>query len=334
MARRIIVAQWLASTNHWAERATMKKYIAQRLLGFLIVLIDVSILSFLLVALSGNDPAEIIARRDNINATQEQIDAVRVEMGLDQPLPVRYFKWLGGMFSGDMGMSIYSYRPIVQDLAAYFPVTFALTGMALLWILGLSIPIGLLCARFHGGAVDHVTRGVTIVGICLPSFWLGFLLLIAFAVNLSLFKVLPEPGIKGYMLPSFALALPIVCAVIRLLRASLLSELSSDYVQYAKARGLSSGRILTRHVMRNALPPIITVFCQYLGYLIAGGAVVESVFSLKGIGSYLVGCVTASDATAVATCIVMIAAVFVLANLLGDIVNRLLCPWMVRNEHG
>ena len=312
----------------------MRQYIRKRLLGFLIVLVGVSILSFLLLAFSGKDPAEIIARRGNINASPELIEAVRVEMGLDKPLPIQYLNWVKGLFTGDMGISIYSFRPISQDLAEYFPTTLSLVGLSLVWIVLLTIPVGLMCARFRGGAADHVTRGLTILGICLPTFWLGFLLLLIFAIQLPVFQVLPEPGLKGFILPSFALAVPVACGMIRIFRSTLLSELSKDYVRFARARGLSAGGILTHHVMRNALPPIITLFCQYLGYLIAGSAVVESVFSLKGIGSYLVSCVTASDATAVATCIVIIAGVFVVANLVGDVLGRILCPWMVRESNG
>ncbi len=312
----------------------MKTYIRKRLLGFVIVLIGVSILSFLLLAFSGRDPAEVIARRGNLNASQELIESVRVEMGLDKSLPIQYWNWIKGMFTGDMGTSITSFRPISQDLAEYFPTTFALVGLSLLWTVLLAVPIGLFCARFRGRAADHAVRGVTILGICLPTFWLGFLLLLAFAVKLPWFQVLPEPGIKGFLLPSFALAVPVACAMIRLFRSTLLAELSSDYVRYARARGMSAGHILTHHVMRNALAPIVTLFCQYFGYLIAGSAVVESVFSLKGIGSYLVSCVTAADATSAATCIVIIAGIFVLANLAGDVVNRILCPWMVRESNG
>ncbi|WP_250229266.1 ABC transporter permease [Anaeropeptidivorans aminofermentans] len=311
----------------------MKQYIKRRVLGFFIVLVGVSILSFLLLAFSGKDPAEIMARRISINASAEMIESVRADMGLDKPLSVRYFNWIKGFFTGDMGISIFSSREISQDLAEFFPVTLSLVGMALLWIVLFSIPVSLLCARFRNGALDQITRGITVIGICIPTFWLGFLLLLAFAVKLSIFKVLPEPGIKGYILPSFALAFPVACGMIRLFRSTLLSELSSDYVQYAKARGLSARRILTRHVMRNALPPIITLFCQYLGYLIAGGAVIESVFSMKGIGTYLMGCVMASDAASVATCIVIIAAIFVSANLAGDLMNRILCPWIVRESN-
>ncbi len=311
----------------------MSTFIKKRLLGFFIVIAGVSILSFLLIAMSDTDPAELIARKSSIGATDEMIEQVRVELGLDKPTIIRYFHWLSGLCTGDFGISVYSFRPISEDLVAYFPITLALVGLSLAWIIVVSIPISLLCARRKNSVLDHVTRGVTMLGICLPTFWLGFLLLLAFAVKLPIFTVLPAPGIKGLLLPSFALAVPMICSFIRIFRSSLLGELNRDYVDYAKARGLSMGRILLHHVMRNALPPIVTLYCQYLGYLIAGSAVVESVFSLSGTGSYLIACVVAADATAVATCVMIIAAVFVLANLAGDIINRLLCPWTVRETN-
>lgn len=312
----------------------MRQYIFKRLVGFFVVLIGVSILSFMLLSLSKVDPAEVIARRGNANVTPQMIEEIRGEMGLDASMMVRYGNWVKGLFSGDVGISIYSYRPIAQDLIEYLPVTFSLVGLSLLWTVIVAVPISIICARFKNSLVDHAIREICILGICMPPFWLGFLLLLGFAVKIPLFKVMPEAGIKGYILPSIALSIPVICAVIRLFRASLLSELSKDYVQYAKARGMSPIRIFLGHVLRNALPPIVTVFCQYLGYLIAGSAVVESVFSLKGVGSYLISCVTASDSIAVATCIVIIAGVFVLANLIGDLINRILCPWMVSESNG
>lgn len=310
----------------------MKRYIGKRLAGMIVVLFGVSILSFVFIALSGRDPAEIMARKGSLNVTAEQIEVVRAEMGLDKPLPVRYINWLGDLFSGDMGDSFYSHKPIRQDLKEFLPVSFYLVSLSLLWIILLTVPLSLICARWRNGAVDHLVRWLSLGGVCMPTFWLGFLLLLAFAVKLGWFHVLPDPGIKGYILPSFTLALPCACGLLRLMRSSLLSEFGADYVQYAKARGLSSSRILIKHILRNSLPPVITLFCQYLGYLVAGSVVVESVFSIKGLGSYLVNCVTAADSIATATCIVIIAGIFVLANLAGDILNRLLCPWMVR-EH-
>ncbi len=312
----------------------MGQYIARRLFHLCIVLAGISVICFLLLAFSGKDPAEYIARRADINASGQQIDAIRSEMGLDQPLVERYFEWIVNLIRGKPGNSLYSGRPIATDFAQYFPVTFSLVALAMLWVVILGIPIGLLSARFRDSVADHAIRGVTLLGMCIPTFWLGFLLLLAFAIRIPLYTVMPQPGIRGYVLPSLALGLPIVCSLIRLYRSALLSQLSADYVQYAKARGLSAWRILVRHVMRNALPPIITLFCQYLGYLIAGSAVVESVFSLNGIGTYLISCVLASDSVSVASCMLVIATVFVVSNLLGDVANRLLCPWMVRESNG
>ncbi len=308
----------------------MKQYLLRRLAMLILVLLGVSILSFALIGLFGRDPAEVIARRTNINATYEQIEAVRISMGLDKPLPVRYLTWLTGLFRGNVGTSIYSFKPIMEDISLYLPVSLAMVGMAMLWVVLSALPISLLCARFPGSIVDHVMRFGSVIGLSFPTFWLGFLLLIAFAVKHPIFTVVPAPGIKGYILPSFSLAVPVIAGVIRVFRASLLKETSSDYALFAKARGLTRGRILISHAMRNALPPVVTMFCQYLGYLIAGAAVVENVFTLNGLGTYLVGCVAAADSTAVATCAVLIAVIFVAANLAGDLVNRLLCPWMVR----
>lgn len=311
----------------------MKDYIKERLLGLAIVLLGVSVLTFALIALSGTDPAKVIALRGGGGATEELLEQIREELGLVGGAPQRYLRWLGGLFIGDFGFSTYSFRPVAEDLAAYFPTTLALVGLSLLWIVAVSVLVGLLCAHRQNGLLDQIARGVTVLGICLPTFWLGFLLLLAFAVKLPIFTVAPEPGIKGLMLPSFALAIPLSCSFVRLLRASLLGELHRDYVEFARARGLSPWRILVGHVLRNALPPIITLFCQQLGYLIVGSAVVESVFSLKGIGSYLLACVTAADATAVAGCMIIVASVFVLGNLFGDILGRILCPWMVRETN-
>ncbi|MBQ6888479.1 MAG: ABC transporter permease [Lachnospiraceae bacterium] len=311
----------------------MKLYIIKRVASFVAVLIGVSMLSFLLIAFSGKDPAEVIARRGDLNATTELIEQVRVEMELDGSLAERYLKWVKGFCTGDFGMSITSYRPIAEDIAEYFPITAILVGMALVWTFLFSVPISLLCARYKNSMFDHLTRGITIFGICIPTFWMGFMLLIVFAVQLKWFTVLPESGVKGYILPSFALAVPVICGVVRIFRSSLLSELSCDYVRYAKARGLSPSRILICHVFRNSLPPIVTVFCQYLGSLIAGSAVMEAVFSIEGIGSYLISSVLAADSTSTATCIVIIAVIFITANFFGDIINRLLCPWIVSESN-
>lgn len=163
------------------------------MLSFIPVLIGVSILSFLLIAFSGKDPAEVIARRGDLNATPELIEQVRIELDLDGSLPERYFHWMSGFVNGNFGISLTSFLPISEDIAKYFPVTARLVVLSLLWAAVLSVPVSLLCARFKNGVFDHLTRGVTIFGMCIPTFWFGFMLLIILSVNLKWFTVLPEP---------------------------------------------------------------------------------------------------------------------------------------------
>ena len=306
--------------------------IRKRLLGFLIVLIGVSILSFALSAISNVDPAEAMARQYNYNPSPELIEQIREEYGLDQPIIVRYFSWVGGILWGDMGTSYITRQPVSLIIAELLPETLAIAGFALVLIIVVSLPLGALCARYQNSIFDHITRGVTVFGICIPVFWLGFLLLLYFAVNLSLFKITPEPGLKGYLLPAVSLAIPSICTAVRLFRASLLTEMSADYVAFLHSRGLSKTRILWTHAFRNALPPMITLFASYAGSLIAGAAMVELIFSIQGFGIFLVEAVTGRDLPVISSAVLIIASIFVLLNLLADITNRLLCPWTAREE--
>lgn len=311
----------------------MKYYLRKRVISFFLIIIGASLLSFLLIAFSGKDPAEIIARRGNTNATAEMIEQVRIEMGLDGSFFERYANWIKGFFTGDFGTSISTYHPISEDIAQFFPVTLTMVGLALLWTALFSVPISLLCSKYKNGFFDHIARGFTIFGICIPTFWLGYIGLVIFAIKMKWCTVVPTGKFSDYILPSIVLAVPVICGVVRMLRATLLAELSSDYVRYAKARGLSPKRILLCHVLRNAMPPIITVFCQYFGSMIASSAVMEGVFSINGIGSYMIQSVIAADSIATATCVLIVAIVFIFANTLGEILNRLLCPWIVRESY-
>lgn len=299
----------------------------------LAVLIGASVLSFALIALSDSNPAEIIAAKNGMLNDEEQIAEIEARLGYDKPLVARYFIWLGGLLTGDMGTSLSTYNPVAYDISNRLPVTLTLLGLAVVWIIIIALPLSLLCARYKNSIIDHITRGFTILGISMPTFWLGYILLLLFAVKLNLFSVVPKGDFAGYILPSFALALPTACSLVRVLRSSLLTEMSMDYVGFARARGLGKTRIMVSHVLRNALPPVVVLLCQYVGYLMAGSAVIENIFSLEGIGTYLLTCITSADDSAAATCIIIIAFVFVLSNLAADIINRLLCPWMVRESN-
>lgn len=304
----------------------------KRLLSFVIVLLGVSILSFALSAISNVDPAEAIARQQIANASPELIENIRQEYGLDRPVVERYFSWMSGVLRGDFGTSYMTRHSVGTDIAELLPKTLALSGFALILIVAVSLPVGALCARYHNRAFDQIMRWATVLGICIPVFWLGFLLLLQFAVNWSLFTVSPAPGIKGYILPAISLALPSVCAAIRLFRASLLNEMSADYVAYLRSRGMSRSEVLWTHAFKNALPPMVTLLASYAGSLIAGSAIVESIFSLRGFGVFLVEAVVARDLPVISASVLVIASIFVLLNLLADSINRLLCPRIAVKE--
>ena len=306
----------------------------KRILRFIILLLGVSILCFILTALSSIDPVTYIIRRGNLSPTPEVIEQVREELGLDSSLPIRYFTWIAGALHGDFGESVFTRNPVSEDLAAYFPTTLRLLLLTLAEIIVFSLLLGVLCAAKQNKLIDHIMRGISILGICLPPFWLGFLLLIAFAVEIPIFSVTPAPGIKGLILPSVTLAFPVICSTVRLFRASLLEELHRDYVRFARASGMSKAQVIWRKAFRNALPPVVTLFCQYVSYLIAGSAVVEKVFSIKGVGNYLMNCIMAADSNAIGACMLLIATLYLLAELGGEILNHFLCPWRKEESDG
>lgn len=261
------------------------RWLVRRLLRLVLLLFGVSVLCFALVALSPTDPAVYVLRRGNLAVTPEALAEVRAELGLDLPLALRYLHWLGGVLTGDLGTSIASGNAVAADLAAAFSTTLSLAALAFVEAIVLTLLAGFVAARWKDAWPDRLLQLLALVGLCLTAFWLGFLLLLAFAVALPIFSVTPQPGISGLLLPSLALSLPLCAGLVRVFRASLLEEMSRDYARYAAAMGMPRGRILLHLALPNALPPLVTLFAQSVGMLIASGAVVEQVFSLRGVGS-------------------------------------------------
>ncbi|WP_306568415.1 ABC transporter permease [Faecalispora jeddahensis] len=303
-------------------------YIRKRLLNLIFVLIGVTLLSFFLSNLSSVDPAEAFARRNMLNPNPAQIEELRQEMKLDLPLYQQYFNWIKNSLQGDLGISLITRNPVSLDIAHKLPVTMQLVGLSFFWIVLLSVPISVLSAVKKNSLFDHLTRAVTVLGISVPNFWLGFLLLLMFAVTFPVFRVVDQGSLRSLILPSLALAIPIASSSVRLFRATILSNLNRDYVIYAKARGIGNRQILWGHVLKNSLPPMITMFCQYLGYMVAGSAVVESIFSMKGIGMHLVDAIIGRDLPTINGCVLVIALLFVFFNTLADLINIRLNPRM------
>lgn len=257
---------------------------------------------------------------------------MREELGLTGTPVQQYFRWLSGFVRGDFGYSIYSGRSVALDIAEKLPVTCALMGLALGWILLLGTPVALCAAYRPGKLFDQIGRVLSILAICVPTFWLAYMLLVIFAVKIPLITVVPRPGLAGLLMPSLALAIPSAGSYVRVFRASLLRQMGSEYCLVARTRGLNRRKILLSHALRNALPPAVTLLMQFVGYLFTGSVLVESVFSLNGLGSYILNCALASDASALAACLMLAALVYAVCNMLGEVINVLLCPWTGRRD--
>ena len=309
----------------------MARGFARKAFYLALILLGVSILCFALLRLSGRDPALAVALRAQ-SASEENIARLRKELGLTGTPVQQYLRWLSGFVRGDFGYSIYSGRSVALDIAEKLPVTCALMGLALCWILLLGTPVALCAAYRPGKLFDQIGRVLSILAICVPTFWLSYMLLVIFAVKIPLITVVPRPGLEGLLMPSLALAIPSAGSYVRVFRASLLRQMGSEYCLVARTRGLNRRQILLSHALRNALPPAVTLLMQFVGYLFTGSVLVESVFSLNGLGSYILNCALASDASALAACLMLAALVYAVCNMLGEVINILLCPWTGRRD--
>ena len=308
------------------NKISFSKVLLRRLLGLAAVIFGVITLSFCLQLFTGTDPAETIVRKQSVFATEEQIQAVREELGLDAPFGERYADYLKGVLKGDLGTAITNKKPVMENIRGALPVTCMLIILAMFWVGVFTILIAAVSVIFKGGIFDNVMRIICIIGICVPSFWLALILLTAFAVEIPIFKVIFDGSLKSLILPSISMAFPVMCISVRVLRASVLNELKSDYVAYAKARGFTNSQIVYGEVLRNALPAAITLFAQYCAALFGTSALVERVFSIQGLGYYLMESCESMDIYGISGSILVCAVLFVLFNAAADILSSIICP--------
>lgn len=312
----------------------MLNYTIKRIISTIYVLIGVTIMSFVFSNISPIDPAEAKLINSIGNPTEEQVEALRDKLGLNQPVYKQYLYWLGNFLKGDLGNSILTNKPVLDEIKEKLPATLEIILIAFIWVLLLTIPISILCVVWKDRIFDHIVRILTLMGISVPTFWLGFIFLVLFAVKLPIFKVVDYGGFKSTILPTLTIAISTSSVLIRLLRATMLSNINQDYVIYAKARGLSQTKIMVGYVLKNSIPPVITMIFQHFGYMIAGSAVIETVFSWPGIGSHMVNSIIARDLPTINGCLVVIAIIFVISNLMADIINIVLNPKTVNEQGG
>lgn len=303
----------------------MIKRIVSRLIMLTVVLLGVTLLTFFYTSLSPVDAGQALAVRRYTRPTAEQITEVRHELGLDKPFAQQYISWLGKAIKGDFGNSYNTGKPIIDELTASLKPTVTLAFISLLFTALLSIPLGVLSASRKGGFADKTIYLFGIVCMSVPNYWIGFMLMLVFAVQLPLFSILGADDLKDYVLPSLAIAIPTASANIRVFRSSLLEGYNSDFVMYARARGISERKIAGM-VSRYALPPLVTLLGQSFGFTIAGSAMIEFVFSIPGVGSMLVTALGSRDTVTINACVLVIAVIFVTVNFLAEVINTILDP--------
>lgn len=309
----------------------MGRYIIRRILLTIPTLILASMAIFLLLRLIPGDPASLVAGAD---ATPEQVQAVRRDLGLNRPLPVQYVEWLGRILRGDFGRSLIGKYDVWQQVKRAYPATIELTLAAALLALAVALPLGLLAALHPRSWLDRAISAFNALAIGVPNFWLGILLILIFALH---FPILPPggrvpldedaiAGLKSLVLPTVTLASGLAAVLTRFIRSAMLEVLSEDYVRTARAKGLRANAVVRRHALRNALIPVITVLGIQLGRLLGGAVIVEAVFAWPGMGRLVVQAITSRDYIVVQGTLLLLVTVFILINLLVDIAYGFIDP--------
>jgi peptide/nickel transport system permease protein len=312
----------------------MRNYILKRLLVMVPTLLGISIIIFLIMRLI---PGDTISAMIGTSAklTEAQSESLRAYFGLDRPLPEQYLRWLGAALQGDFGVSVRSGTPVLQEILNRFPLTFEMTILAMIFALVLGIPVGILSAVKRDSVFDLFGRFLALIGMALPNFWMGTLLIFILSVY---FGILPNSGdyvdfikdpitnLKQLLFPALTLGFAFSAAVMRTTRSSLLDELHKEYAQTARAKGRREQEVIFLHCLRNTLIPLITLVGFQMGYLFGGAVIVEEVFAMPGMGRLLLNAIGQRDYALVQGTIVFIAFLFVVVNLLTDLAYAVVNP--------
>ena len=311
----------------------------RRLTALMVTLLVASLLIFLLLEILPGDPAAVIL---GVGAQEDTLRALRAELGLDLPAPVRYLNWLGEVLQGNLGRS-YTYDTPVQELLLNrVELSLPLALLAILFSTGIAIPLGVFAASRHRKVADTGIMGFAQLGVAVPNFWFAILLILLFSVKLGWFSAGGFagwdagwfPAFKSLVLPAVALALPQAAILARVTRSSVLETVQEDYIRTARAKGLSRSQALWRHAVRNALIPVVTILGLQLSFLLAGTIIIENVFYLPGVGRLLFQAIAQRDLMVVKNLVLVLAATVVLINFLVDLLYAVLDPRLRLGFHG
>ena len=310
----------------------MQRYVAQRLLLLIPVMLVISAIVFSLMHLIPGDPAQVLLGFENTDPAQ--LEAVRRDLGLDRPVYVQYGRWLGKVLRGDLGTSVRTGRPIRILVVEALPFTLELAAYALLLAIVIAIPVGTLAGTTRSRLADGAMQTLTLFGLSLPAFWVGAMLILLFSVELRWFPVLSYPtlaeaplaNLRGFFLPALTLAVPNAASISRMVRASMIAVRREEYVKVARAKGLRETVVVRRHMLKNALIPVVTLIGIVAGYLLGGSIVVEQVFAIPGLGRLGLQAIVQRDYPVLQAVVLMVTGLFVLVNLVVDVIYVLLDP--------
>jgi peptide/nickel transport system permease protein len=308
------------------------QYIIRRLIQSLFIIWGCATLVFFMLRMIPGDP---VIQMLGPEYTPEAAAALRAKLGLDEPLLVQYLRWMGNILHGDLGGSIASGETVADAIKSGLPKTLSLATVSFVIATAIAVPAGVIAALRRNGPFDYIASIVAFIGVSMPSFWFGIILILVFAVQLRWlpaigYSEIAEDGVWAWfqrlILPSLAIGAGYAAILMRFVRAGLLDVLGSDYIRTARAKGMREGSVVVRHALRNALIPVVTVVGIQLALLLSGTVVIETVFSIRGLGRILVGAIFDRDYPIVQGVILLIAVIFVLANLVVDIVYTFLDP--------
>ena len=304
----------------------MKKYILKRFLQLIPVLIGITFLSFAMMRIAGSDAiTELYGDKGAV--AQEVIDAKRAELGLNQPFLTQYLAWVGGILTGDMGISYISGRDVFQTFVSKLPATLLLTALAICATVIISIPLGVLAAVRHDRFTDYFLRFFSFIGNSLPNFFVALLLMQVFSIHWKVFPVISNgTTVQSAVLPTLTLAIAMSAKYMRQVRATVLEELNKDYVEGAKARGIRGHVILWKSVLKSSMLTIITLLALSIGSLFGGTAIIESIFMWDGVGKLAVDAITMRDYPLIQAYVVWMAIIYVMVNLITDLLYHALDP--------
>ncbi|MCT4620292.1 MAG: ABC transporter permease [Marinisporobacter sp.] len=298
----------------------IKTFLLKRMISLIVVLIGITILCFFLLNLSPIDAADAYIHKHMMSPTDETVKKIQEELGLNQPLYKRYIDWLKDAVTLNFGDSFVTGKPIIEEITICFKRTLNIVIGTVIIMLLVSIPLGIVSAIYKNKKIDSIIRAISLMGMSMPSYWVGFMLIYLFSIQLNVLPFIFKDDLKFYILPSITLSIPFLSTYTRMVRTNILDQLGEDFVIYARARGIPFYKIMLKHILKSSSVSLIALLGQNIGNILVGTAIIETVFSIKGLGRYGLDAIFSRDHPAINAYVIIIAFCFSLVNIITDLI--------------